>query len=455
MVRSFAAAIALILSTSACAARSAPAVSEAELRETISVIASDAFEGRRPGTPGGARTEAWIADAFSAAGLSPAGDDGGWRQAVPLVTRTPEQATLGPVTADQLVVLGLEQDLSLVAPVVRAGAADMKGAIVLAPMPAGAQGWRRLDGAVAPLAAGGAAAVIFIVPGGAEGWAKARAAFAPRTGLPGDAPAIPVGILSEAAAARLSGTTPQPLVARTALAPIASANIVGRVKGRLPSAGAVVLMAHWDHLGICRPEGAADRICNGANDNASGVAMLVSVARRLAESRRPARDIYLVATTAEEMGLLGAGWFADHAPSRIVAALNLDTAAIAPAGKAAAIIGRGRWPALDRVVDATVLKAGRRVDADQEANVMLERQDGWALARKNIPSVMVAGAFSDMDLLNAFLRANYHGPGDEVENLPSLAGAAEDATLHVALARALADPKIYPAPAPTASTQDK
>jgi hypothetical protein len=57
---------------------------------------------------------------------------------------------------------------------------------------------------------------------------------------------------------------------------------------------------------------------------------------------------------------------------------------------------------------------------------------------------MVSGSFSDMSRLMAYLRTTYHGPLDDLAHLPPLDGAAEDATLHVALARALADPKTYP-----------
>ena len=94
-----------------------------------------------------------------------------------------------------------------------------------------------------------------------------------------------------------------------------------------------MLLAHWDHLGFCRPEGAPDRICNGAVDNASGVAMMIEVAGQLAAGPRPARDILFLATTAEEEGLVGAGYFAAHPTvplDSIVAAINMDTVAIRP-----------------------------------------------------------------------------------------------------------------------------
>ena len=58
-----------------------------------------------------------------------------------------------------------------------------------------------------------------------------------------------------------------------------SHNVVGKIPGRKKGSGAVLYMGHWDHLGICAPEDAPDRICNGAVDNASGIAVLTEVAR--------------------------------------------------------------------------------------------------------------------------------------------------------------------------------
>jgi Zn-dependent M28 family amino/carboxypeptidase len=210
-----------------------------------------------------------------------------------------------------------------------------------------------------------------------------------------------------------------------------------------------MFLAHWDHLGLCRPEGIADRICNGAVDNASGVATLIELAGRLSASPRPKRDVLFLATTAEEMGLLGAEYFAAHPvvpADSIVAAINMDTVSVHRAGLPVAMIGRGMIPALDRVVDATVQAAGRQLDTDDEANVMVQRQDGWKLNQAGIPTIMVSGSFSDMRVLGGFLQSNYHQPDDSPSANIVLDGAVEDANLMVALARRLADPAVYQRP---------
>src|SRR3546814_9597145 len=94
----------------------------------------------------------------------------------------------------------------------------------------------------------------------------------------------------------------------------------------------VLYLGHWDHLGICRPESAKDRICNGAVDNASGIAMLIEIARAVADGPRPVRELRFMGTTAEEMGLLVAEYVGAHPtgpPETLVAAIHTVQVAIA------------------------------------------------------------------------------------------------------------------------------
>jgi hypothetical protein len=60
-------------------------ISPAELSATVKTLASDAFEGRAPGTPGEARTVDYLIGRFKALGLAPGGEAGSWTQSVPLV----------------------------------------------------------------------------------------------------------------------------------------------------------------------------------------------------------------------------------------------------------------------------------------------------------------------------------------------------------------------------------
>jgi hypothetical protein len=225
-----------------------------------------------------------------------------------------------------------------------------------------------------------------------------------------------------------------------------SNNVVGRIRGTGGGGENLLLLAHWDHLGLCRGEGEPDRICNGAVDNASGIASLIEIAGRLASGPRPVRDIYVLATTAEEVGLRGAEHFAAHAPAPIgsfAAALNIDTVAVHPRGSALAVVGEPDL-GLDLEIAATAAELGRTIDQDEDAGAFNRRQDGWALSEAGVPAALVSGAFSDMALMRRYIAGPYHGPDDEYRADLPLDGAAEDADFLVALARRLADPARFP-----------
>jgi len=214
-----------------------------------------------------------------------------------------------------------------------------------------------------------------------------------------------------------------------------SHNVIGVARGRRPDGKAVLLMAHWDHLGLCAPA-AADKICNGAVDNASGVAVIIAVAEKIVRMGLD-RDVWFVSTGAEEWGLLGSKAFADHPPlplDSIVAGFNLDTVAVAPAGAKVAMIAPPYSP-LTWLVRDSARALGRGWDDDHEADNFLRRQDGWTLAEHGVPMVMVGGSFSDLVLLKRFLAARYHSPADELDSGTDLGGATEDANLHLEMVR--------------------
>jgi hypothetical protein len=237
------------------------------------------------------------------------------------------------------------------------------------------------------------------------------------------------------------------LQATTHVRTFESHNVVGRLRGTGRTGEHILFLAHWDHFGVCRPETEADRICNGAVDNASGIAALIEIAGRLRQAR-PLRDVIFLATTAEEVGLLGAEFFARHPPverSSILAGVNIDTIAIHPAGEPVAVVGHGN-AALDAAIAESITAMGRLPDPDRDADMLAQRHDGAALTRAGIPSVVVGGSFANMTLLNAFLSGPYHGPDDEPGPSLPLDGAAEDANLMVDLGRRLGDPTRFQGP---------
>ncbi|RJF91401.1 M20/M25/M40 family metallo-hydrolase [Sphingomonas cavernae] len=459
-------------------------IAEADLRAHIAELASDAYQGRAPGTEGQTRTIGYIADQFSKAGLVSAATDRPWFQTVTLVERSVSASSAiftrdgKPLALDpgQIALRGW-QPLQAVraASVVFFGYGisdalpDPSGAVVLLlrDTPQGSGEIPDFATRRNALLRGGAAAVIGIA-GGETAFESLRRGY--RRGGTALASAVTPGIdgvmtleaasalfhsdgIDVAALVEEAGTPDYKgraigleadLSVEMTLRRYDSFNVIGKVEGSAPEKGAVLVTGHWDHLGLCRSEGAADRICNGAVDNASGIALMIEVARKLRFGPQPVRDIYFVATTAEENGLLGARAFVERPAvplDRIQAVLNVDTVALAPKGTPIAVIGRGGK--LDAPIARAAAITGRAIDPDNEADEYLSRQDGAVFAEKGIPAVMLVSAFSDKPRLDAYLSSRYHGPDDELTDTTELGGAAEDATFHVVLARLLADPKEF------------
>jgi hypothetical protein len=432
--------LALILATSAAAQSADPPVTPADMMRHIERLASDTFQGRAPGTEGERLTTAYIVEQLQARGVEPAGANGSWFQPVGLVDRGPERATTQwsangraiPLADNEIVLISRDATARVDnAPVVFAGhgaripdrgvdqlaGTDVRGAVVFILVQGpGVPGFPPLSRRALDVSEAGAAAVIAIVgpevpwemARAASGRAVTRIASMPVPAITGVMPLATAQRLVEAAGGdfnRLLNEQPGSSF-RAVTLPLrasldvtshvrrySSNNVVGRIRGSGRTNESLLLLAHWDHLGICRPEGEADRICNGAVDNASGIASMIEIAGRLGRQPRPSRDVLVLATTAEESGLLGADWFA-HNPvvpiESIVAAINMDTVAIHPAGEPVAVIGRGN-PALDPVIDATVAAMGRRLDTDEEAAAFIQRQDGWKLTEVGVPAIMLGG----------------------------------------------------------------
>jgi len=109
-----------------------------------------------------------------------------------------------------------------------------------------------------------------------------------------------------------------------------SHNVIGKLEGSDPKLNSeyVIYTAHWDHLGR-HPELPGDQIFNGAIDNASGVAGIIEIAGAFSKiNPPPKRSVLFMATTAEEAGLLGAKYYAEHPLyplQKTLADINLDT----------------------------------------------------------------------------------------------------------------------------------
>ena len=130
---------------------------------------------------------------------------------------------------------------------------------------------------------------------------------------------LPTGLTSARASVQIGTPTTRPVRLRNAVGILRGSDTKLREQ-------CIVISAHYNHLGIAA-EG-DDRIFNGANDNASGVATVIELAHAFAhENRRPARSLVFVCFFGEEKGLLGSAWYVKHPVfplNRTVANLNFE-----------------------------------------------------------------------------------------------------------------------------------
>lgn len=292
----------------------------------------------------------------------------------------------------------------------------------------------------------------------------------------GDAPSI--GTLSRAGAAKLFAGSPVRWAAvdaaersgaamptgrlgasieasqRSETARMESANVVGVIPGSDPKLAheQVVLTAHLDHLGVeemAADDPKADRINNGAIDNAIGIAMLIEVAREFQRSgKAPRRTIVFTAVTAEEVGLLGSEYYAQHPSVRgtMVANINLDMPVMTYPFRDIIAYGAERSSIgtdLQRILDADGLSL--TPDPVPEENYFV-RSDHYSFVKAGVPSIYLdAGpAGPGKAATDEFMSTHYHQVSDQTDLPINWTAARRFMRLHYALARDIADADARP-----------
>ena len=189
-------------------------------------------------------------------------------------------------------------------------------------------------------------------------------------------------------------------------------NVVGMLRGGDPQLRNewIVVDAHYDHLGIGTPVN-GDSIYNGADDDASGTVAVLEIAKAMASGPTPKRSILFVATTGEEVGLIGTRWFIDHPPvpfANIVA--NLEIEMIGQPDSLAGGPGKGWLTGYERSTMGDELRAaGVPIVPDpRPAQNFFQRSDNIAFARRGIPA----------HTLSSFnLHADYHKVTDDISHI--------------------------------------
>lgn len=236
---------------------------------------------------------------------------------------------------------------------------------------------------------------------------------------------------------------------------VQSANVLGLIPGSDPELKeeVVIYTAHHDHLGISTPNEAGDTIYNGAYDNASGVALVMGIAKALkALPEAPRRSVLIALVGAEEQGLLGSKYYAQNPtfrPGKIAANLNYDGGNVWGHTHDVTFVGLGK-STVDQLTELLAAEQGRVVKPDQfPSRGSFYRSDQFSFARIGVPAVYLDPGMDFVDRppgwgkeqVDHFTDVNYHQPSDEYDPSWNLDGMISDAQLGfwVGLAVANAD----------------
>ena len=507
--------VALLLSAIGCSTPPPPPpppgpaedqITAASLVDHLKVLASDEYEGRAPATPGGQKTQDYLAQQLKAIGIEPGAPDGTYFQQVPIVESAVERNFVVSVPgntykymADVVAFSGVEKArVQVQGEVVFVGyginapelkwndyaGANVRGKWVMImvndpPAPADEP---MLFGGTAltyygrwtykfeEAARQGAAGALLIHTDESAtypwqvvqtSWSGTQYSLPPQAGEP--ALGIKAWITNAAAkdlakrggrdldtmraAASKRGFKPVTLNTRAAATLMqrssrkTAANVIGVLKGTNTSEG-VIYSAHWDHFGIRDPQPGdakdADRIFNGAYDNASGCAGVLEIAKAFAKAtQKPARSIYFAFVTAEESGLLGSAFLAANPPlpiDKVAANINIDGVNYLGATKDMVQLGSER-STIGPMIEAILKERSRTLTGDTHPERgYFFRSDHFSFAKLGVPAISLSeprqftGA-NAADLLKkqeAYNDKDYHQPSDQYDASWDFAGGADD-----------------------------
>ena len=232
-----------------------------------------------------------------------------------------------------------------------------------------------------------------------------------------------------------------------------SHNVVGYVEGSEAPEEFVLIMGHWDHMGVDTSlEG--DQIYNGAVDNATGTAAVMHMAETFSK-RKPKRSVAFIGLTAEESGLLGSAYLVENAPfeyRNVIGGLNLDAFPAIGKSKDITIIGYGASE-LEAVLDEHASVQGKYLAPDKSPEAgFFYRSDHINFAKKGIPMIYAdpgidlvdGGIEKGLELARNYTANDYHKPTDEVRDDWDWEGIEQDMDIFTNFIDDLANSGEYP-----------
>jgi Zn-dependent M28 family amino/carboxypeptidase len=500
-------------------------IDETVFRNHLRVLASDDFEGRKPGTPGEEKTLAYLVEQFRKLGLKPGNGDS-YLQQVPMVEiLTDPNASLSIAGHQGALSLAYGKDMVIwtkrVLPQAELKGSDLvfvgygivapeyawndyagadvhgKTVVVLANDPGyGTKDPKVFKGGtmtyygrwaykVEEAARQGAAGVLLVHDTAATGytwnviqstWTGAQLQLSIADGNAGRAAiegwvqkdaaaalftAAGLDFAASAAAAARTGFKALPMGIRvdatlhTTIRQFTSANVVALLPGGRMHRECVLYTAHWDHLGSDLTR-TGHNIFNGALDNASGVAGLLTLAQSFVRTKPVAdRSIVFLALTGAEAGLLGSRYYVENPtfPLRDTAAvLNLDTLHAGGPTRDLNVFGAGNTD-LEEYARAVALLQGREFSPEPTPELGLYyRSDNFSFAKVGVPALYAKGGLDDTARgpiwgraqLDDYMARRYRQPSDQYSADWDVRGALEDLALYYAVGNRVARNRRFP-----------
>lgn len=222
-------------------------------------------------------------------------------------------------------------------------------------------------------------------------------------------------------------------------------NVGGILRGSEADDEVVVMSAHWDHLGIGKPDERGDTIYNGAADNASGMAGALLTAKKMKALPQPRRSVLFLFPSSEESGLFGSEYYCAHPAiemKKTVACLNFESIGPAELTRDVVILGGGESP-LDNYYIAAAAAQGRYIFFDDDnSDGWFFRSDHYNFVKKGVPAVVLENGQHPVDVSkpNKYpMPVWYHKPSDEYHEDWDLGGTLANVNLLFSVALSLAN----------------
>ena len=243
---------------------------------------------------------------------------------------------------------------------------------------------------------------------------------------------------------------------KQALRSFKSHNVIGEFEGADPKLKDeyIIYTAHWDHLGH-HPELQGDQIFNGAVDNASGDAAVIALASAFPKAGSPPRrSILFMCTTAEEAGLLGAKWYAEHPLyplEKTLADINIDSMNVWGKARDIEDVSYGFSTMDDALAAAAQRQARKAIPNSRPEKGAIYRADNFEFSKAGVPSLYIGKGEHLMSRPeNGPLRSDefdlkdYHQVTDEVHADWDLSGAVQDVNLLFEVGYQIANADKFP-----------